>query len=173
MEHSTWQWESTHSLCPHGTLLRTVSIVGCDTSLHTLKRIEALESIFSVFWFVCFVFWGVHPWHMEVPRLGVELELLLPACARATATQDPSCICDLYHSSWQLQIVNPLRKARDRTCNLMVSSWICLPLHHNRNSQHYGLLNLTSFIFFTYAIYVVFFLFNVVFNNIPGVPVVA
>ena len=36
---------------------------------------------------------------MEVPRLGVELELLLlaytTATATATATQDPSHVCDL------------------------------------------------------------------------------
>ena len=25
------------------------------------------------------VFLGPHPWHMEVPKLGVELELQLPA----------------------------------------------------------------------------------------------
>ena len=29
-------------------------------------------------------------WHMEVPRLGVELVLQLLAFATATATQDPS-----------------------------------------------------------------------------------
>ena len=38
--------------------------------------------------------------HMEVPRLGVESELWMPAYARATATQDPSHICKLLHSSW-------------------------------------------------------------------------
>ena len=39
----------------------------------------------------CFVFWGwwVHSQHMEIPRLGVELELQLPAYAAATATPDP------------------------------------------------------------------------------------
>jgi len=31
-----------------------------------------------------------HPRHMEVPRLGVESELLLPAYTRATATPDLS-----------------------------------------------------------------------------------
>jgi len=30
----------------------------------------------------------------------------------------------LHHSSWQRQILNPLREARDLTCNLMVPSWI-------------------------------------------------
>ena len=36
-----------------------------------------------------------HLWHMEVPRLGVELKLPLPAYTTGTATPDPSCICDL------------------------------------------------------------------------------
>ena len=53
-------------------------------------------------------------------RLGVESELQLLSYIIATATQDPSCICDLHHSSRQSRILNPLRKARDRTRNLMV-----------------------------------------------------
>ena len=61
---------------------------------------------------------------MEVPRLRVELELQLPAYARAIATQDPSCICHLHHSSQQLWIRNPLSEARDRPHNLMVPSQI-------------------------------------------------
>ena len=32
---------------------------------------------------------------MEVPRLGVQLELQLPAYTAATATQDLSAVCDL------------------------------------------------------------------------------
>ena len=59
---------------------------------------------------------------MEVPRLGVKSELQLPAYA--TATPDPSHICDLHHSSQQRPILNPLSKARDQTLNLMVPSWI-------------------------------------------------
>ena len=38
---------------------------------------------------------------------------------------DPSWVCDLHHSSQQLRILNPLSKARVRTCNLMVPSQIC------------------------------------------------
>ena len=45
---------------------------------------------------------------MEVPRLGVESELLLPAYARATARPDLR----------QCQILNPLSEARDRTATL-------------------------------------------------------
>ena len=56
---------------------------------------------------------------MEVPRLGVQSELQLLAYARATAMQDPSHICSLYHSSQQHRILNPLSKARDQTCILI------------------------------------------------------
>ena len=61
---------------------------------------------------------------MEVPRLGGESELQLPAFTKIIATPDPSYVCDLHHSSWQCQILNPLSEARDRTCNLMVPSQI-------------------------------------------------
>ena len=54
-------------------------------------------------------------WHMEVSRLGVKLELQLPAYTTATATQDLSHVCDLHYSSEQHQILNPLSKARDQT----------------------------------------------------------
>ena len=39
--------------------------------------------------FVFFVFLGLHLWHMEVPRPGVQSELLLLAYTTATATPDP------------------------------------------------------------------------------------
>ena len=50
---------------------------------------------------------------MEVPRLGVKLELWLLAYTTVTATQDPSHICDLRGSLRQHQILNPLSEARD------------------------------------------------------------
>ena len=56
------------------------------------------------------------------------------ACATVTVTPDPSHVCKLHHSSWQCQIPNPLSEAMDRTRNLMVPSWICQPLSHDRNS---------------------------------------
>ena len=37
----------------------------------------------------------------------------------ATATWDPSHVCDLHHGSWQHRILNPLSEARNRTCILM------------------------------------------------------
>ena len=42
----------------------------------------------------------------------------------ATATPDPSHVCNLHHSSWQCQILNPLSETRDRTGHLMVLSRI-------------------------------------------------
>ena len=51
------------------------------------------------------------PADMEVPRLGVESELQLPATATATATPDLSHICNLR----QQQILNLLSEARDGT----------------------------------------------------------
>ena len=38
--------------------------------------------------------------------------------------QDPSCVCDLHHSSWQRWILNTLSEARDGTHNLVVPSRI-------------------------------------------------
>ena len=75
---------------------------------------------------------------MEVPRLGVKSELQLLAYATPTATQDPRCICDLHHSSWQCQILNPLREARDRTHILVDSGWVKL-LSHDGNSLPFNL----------------------------------
>ena len=51
--------------------------------------------------------------HMEVPRLGVELELQLLHYVTATAMLDLSHIWDLHHSSWQCGILDPLNKAGD------------------------------------------------------------
>ena len=53
---------------------------------------------------------------------------------------DPSCICDLHHSSQQCWILNPLSKARDQTGNLLVPSWIRSPLSHYRNSYFHSSL---------------------------------
>ena len=45
--------------------------------------------------------------HVEIPRVAVTLELQLPACIRATATQP-----------------DPLNKVRDRTLILLDTSWV-------------------------------------------------
>ena len=87
---------------------------------------KILQSKDIEFWWIDFFFFlGPHPWHMEVPRLEIELELYLPAYT--TATIEPSCVCDLHHNSWQCQILNPLSEARDQTYVLKDTS-------HDRNS---------------------------------------
>ena len=85
-----------------------------------------------VFGFFCFS--GTHLQHIEVPRLGVKSELQVLATATATATQDPSLICNLHHSSWHCQILNLLSEARDGTHILMDTSQVNNLLSHNRNS---------------------------------------
>ena len=72
-----------------------------------------------VFCFV-FCFLGLHPQHMEIPRLGAELEQQPLAYTTATATPDLSHVCDLHQSSRQRQILNPLSEAKDQTCVLMI-----------------------------------------------------
>jgi len=46
----------------------------------------------------------------------------MPAYATATAMQDSSHVCNLYHSSQQCQIHNPMSEARNQIHNFMVSS---------------------------------------------------
>ena len=72
---------------------------------------------FGVFWgfffgfYFCFSFFFFYYYFllfrvtptMEVPRLRVQTELQMPSYAKATATQDLSCIFDLPRSSRQLQ----------------------------------------------------------------------
>ena len=86
---------------------------------HFLGNIICRTKLFNFF---CLVFLGPHLWHIEVPRLGVELELWPPAYATATETWDLSCIWDLHHSSWKCWILNPLTKPGDQTCSLMSTS---------------------------------------------------
>ena len=84
---------------------------------------------FFIFIFCCL---GLQLRHMEFPSPGVKTELQLPATT--TAAWDTSHICNLYHSSPQCPILTPLSKARDRTCILMDTSWVCISLSYNGNS---------------------------------------
>ena len=65
---------------------------------------------YPFFFFFFFFFLSLQ--HTKVPRLGVKSELQLPAYT--TATQNSSCILDLYHISGQRQIPDSLSKARDQ-----------------------------------------------------------
>jgi len=72
-------------------------------------------------WIIPFFFslLGLYLQHMEVPRLGVQSELQLPAYTTATATPEQSPVCDLDHSSRQLQILKPMSEIRAQTQDLM------------------------------------------------------
>ena len=81
-----------------------------------MRDIVPKRSIVSSFFFL-----RLHLWHMKIPRLGVESELQLPAYTTATTlttTLDLRHIWDLGHSLPRYRILNPLSKARDRTCIL-------------------------------------------------------
>ena len=84
------------------------------------KKLFTYLFIFNFYLFIYLAFWLFRATlqHMEVPRLGVELELQPPAYARATTTWDSSCVCNLHHSSQQRRILNPLSEARDQTQTL-------------------------------------------------------
>ena len=78
--------------------------------------------------FCCFLFFiclGPHPWHMEVTRLEVKSGLQLLACTTATATQDPSHVCNLHYSSRKCWILNPLNVAGNQSRILLDTGWIC------------------------------------------------
>ena len=70
-------------------------------------------------------FLGLHLQHMEVSRLGVELQPELPACTTATAMPDANRIFDLCCSLQQCPILNPHPYHPSQVLN---------PLSHNGNS---------------------------------------
>ena len=73
---------------------------------------------------------------MEVPRLGVEAELQLLAYTSIV-------VCDLYHSSQQRWILNPLSEAGNQTRVLMDASRVGQPLSHHGNSLIAFLVDIT------------------------------
>ena len=99
---------------------------------------QATQALFFFFFLISFL--GPYLWHTEVSRLRVESGLQLPGCATAIAMQYPRHVCDLHHGSWQCQILNSVREARDQTRILMDTSWVHKPLSHNGNSFIYTLL---------------------------------
>ena len=104
--------------CPLFLFLSGSLFVGSQLVYRELSYKEIHVARNSFFFFL----WP-HLQHVEVPRLGVKSNLQL--LDFEGATPDLSCICDLYHSSWQCLILNPLSESRiKQTRNLMVPSQI-------------------------------------------------
>ena len=76
-----------------------------------------LVSAVNAFFFFFFFFLGPQVWHVEVPRLGVKLELQLLAFTTARAMWEPSCVCNLHCC-----VLNMLSEASDRTHILVDTS---------------------------------------------------
>ena len=118
--------------CSLGVAVVTYEAEWCKQARGWAFTIRLCTSVISIsqqsFFFLSFFFFfcvlGPYLWHLEVPRVGDESELQLLAYARATATQDPGCICELHHSSRQHWILNPLSEARDQTHILLDTSWV-------------------------------------------------
>ena len=73
--------------------------------------IAIINNLLLIIIIICFL--GPHLQHMKIPRLGVELEIQLPAYAIAIAMWNPSCFCNIHHSSKKCWILNLLSEARD------------------------------------------------------------
>ena len=71
-----------------------------------MQGVMSLPSFSSSSFFFFLVFLGPHPRQVEVPRLGVELELQLEPMSQPQPRQ----------------ILNPLMEARDQTCVLRDTS---------------------------------------------------
>ena len=80
-----------------------------------------------------FTFLWLYMQHMKVPRLGVKSELQLLAYTTATAIWDLSHVCDLPHSSWKHQILNPLL-GKGLNSHPHGHQWNSLSLSHDGNS---------------------------------------
>ena len=87
--------------------------------LESWKSVYAARSLWvSQFFF--FFFLGLYQRHMEVPRLGVKVEIQLLAYITATAMQDLSRVCNLHHKLTAMP--DPLPTDRGQGSNLQFPS---------------------------------------------------
>jgi len=107
--------------CSLSTLLYIYSYIAVPLPviyiMYIIHVASSPPSLPLMFCFV-FVFLVLHLQHMEGPRLGILLELQLPAYATATVIWDPSCVCDLHHSSGQRATLAPQPTERGQGWNL-------------------------------------------------------
>ena len=83
----------------------TVSVAAPFKFLPVKCNVSTSSPTFDVFFF-----WP-QLWQVKIPRLWLNWSCSW-SLHTATATPDPSCICDLCHSLWQRRILNPMSKAR-------------------------------------------------------------
>ena len=89
---------------------------------HLLWPRPYLLSFFLFFFFcVSFLLFGATPAAYGSSQDRGQIGAVAAGHTTATATPDPSCVCDL-HQCW---ILNPLHKARERTHVLMDASQFC------------------------------------------------
>ena len=136
LHHSHSNTRSELCLWPTPQLMATPDLVTCwarpgiePASSWMLVRFVSAEPRWKLSpcpasFFFFFLLFRTAPAAYGASQARAESELWLPAYTTATAMPDPSHICNLHHSSWQHWILNPLSKARDRTCILMDTSWV-------------------------------------------------
>ena len=109
----------------------------------------------SVKWNIFFSFFlQLHLQHVEVPRLGVNMELQLPAYTTATATPDLSHICHLHHSYRNARSLTQWARPGIEPTSSLILCWVLNHLSHNGNSiKHISQLLDGTFFFSQYLKY--------------------
>ena len=65
--------------------------------------------------YIPFFLFTATPTAYGTPWARIQIRVAVAVYTTAKATRDPRRICNLCHSLWQCQILNPLSKARDGT----------------------------------------------------------
>ena len=78
----------------HSALSKLGNWQHCYYTINSVSDPKQISKIL-VFCFCLFFLGGLHLWDIEVPRLGVKLELQVPAYTTVTAMPDLSCVYDL------------------------------------------------------------------------------
>ena len=98
------------------------------TYVQNRSRPTDIGCIFYYFFilFYCLLFYFIVFYFRATPTAygGSQARGLIGAYTTATAMPDLSRVCDLHHSSWQPQILSPLREGREWTCLLKEASQI-------------------------------------------------
>ena len=100
-----------------------VPIVRPNLFIFTLK-VNSLVKRKGLLNFYLFIYFRAAPVAYGNSQVRGGIGAVAATYTTATATWDPSLIFQLYQSSWQCQILNPLNEARDQTRVLMDTSQV-------------------------------------------------